>query len=305
MRGPKPEPLSLSEAESKALEMFVRRHSTPQQLAMRGRMILLANEGKNNGQIARELGVSVDTVRTWRMRWIGLQAASLEELPIKDRLADVPRPGRPSQITAEQTCQMVAMACDQPKERPISHWTGREIADEMMHRGIIKHISTTRLSPVKKGDLKPHLIRYWLTPPADPHREETIVATCQLYQEAPALAEQGERMVSTDELTGVQALEREHPGLPLARGKVERREFEYIRHGTRTFILSRDVVSGQIVAPFCGPTRTEQDFLTHLQALVASDQQATRWHIVCDNLNTHQSEALVRFVAHCSGITED
>src|SRR5207248_3216078 len=116
------------------------------------------------------------------------------------------------------------------------------------------HFPTTRISPVKKRDLKPHLIRYWLTPPADPHREETIVAICQVYHEAPQLAEQGERTVSTDELTGVQALERKHPGLPLAPGKVERREFEYVRHGTRTFILSRDVASGKLVAPHCGPT---------------------------------------------------
>ncbi len=131
------------------------------------------------------------------------------------------------------------------------------------------------------------------------------MATCQVYEQAPERARQGERTVSTDELTGVQALERKHPGLPLAPGKVERREFEYIRHGTRTFILSRDVVSGEIVAPFCGPTRTEEDFLAHLQAVVASDPPATRWHVVCDQLNTHQSEALVRFVAQLSGIQED
>lgn len=131
------------------------------------------------------------------------------------------------------------------------------------------------------------------------------MATCQVYEQAPERAKRGERTVSTDELTGVQALERKHPGLPLAPGKVERREFEYIRHGTRTFILSRDVVSGEIVAPFCGPTRTEEDFLAHLQAVVASDPTATRWHVVCDQLNTHQSEALVRFVAHLSGIQEE
>ena len=131
------------------------------------------------------------------------------------------------------------------------------------------------------------------------------MATCQVYQQAPQLAKQGERTVSTDELTGVQALERKHAGLPLAPGKVERREFEYIRHGTRTFILRRDVVSGTIVAPFCGPTRTEQDFLAHIQAVVATDPKATRWHVVCDNLNTHQSEALVCWVAERSGIDED
>jgi transposase len=131
------------------------------------------------------------------------------------------------------------------------------------------------------------------------------VATCQVYQQAPEVAKQGERTMSTDELTGVQALQRKHPGLPLAPGKVERREFEYIRHGTRTFILSRDVVSGKLVAPSGGPTRTEEDFLAHVRAVVATDQEATRWHFVCDNLNIHQSEALVRFVAESSGLDEE
>jgi hypothetical protein len=158
--------------------------------------------------------------------------------------------------------------------------------------------------PFKKRDLQPHLIRYWLTPPVDPQREGTITSVCTLYHDAPALAKQGERTVSTDELTGVQALERKHPGLPLAPGKVERREFEYERHGTRCFILSRDVATGKLLAPFCGPTRTEVDFLAHVQAVVATDPQATRWHVVCDNLNTHQSESLVRWVAQISGIEE-
>jgi hypothetical protein len=132
-----------------------------------------------------------------------------------------------------------------------------------------------------------------------------VRAICALYQAAPALAQQGEQMVSTDELTGVQALERKHPGLPLAVGKVERREFEYIRHGTYSFILSRDVVTGQVLAPVCGPRRTEADFLAHVQAVVATHPEATRWHIVCDNLNTHQSETLVCWVAQLSRIEDD
>jgi len=164
---------------------------------------------------------------------------------------------------------------------------------------------SSRRTTLKKGDLQPRLIRYWLTPPEDEQREETIKEVCTVYTEAPKRSEQGERTISTDELTGVQALERKHPKLPLAAGKVERREFEYIRHGTRTFILSRDVVIGKVIAPCCGPTRTDQDFLTHVQAVVATDREAKRWHIVSDNLHTHQSEALVRFVAECSGITED
>lgn len=104
-------------------------------------------------------------------------------------------------------------------------------------------------------------------------------------------------MITTDELTGVQALERVEPNLPLAEGKVERREFEYIRHGTCSFIVSRDVVTGQIVAPSAGPTRTEADFLAHLQGVVKSDPSAKRWRVVVDNLDTHRSESLVRWVA--------
>jgi len=121
-----------------------------------------------------------------------------------------------------------------------------------------------------------------------------------LYQRAPALAAEGERVVSTDELTGVQALERLHPGLPLAPGHVERREFEYIRHGTSAFILSRDVASGQVLAPTAGPTRTEADFLAHLQGVVATDPTARRWHVVADNLDIHRSASLVQWVAELS-----
>ena len=126
-----------------------------------------------------------------------------------------------------------------------------------------------------------------------------------MYEQAPELAAQGERTISTDEMTGVQALERKHPGLPLAAGKVERREFEYIRHGTRTFIVSCDIVTGMIVAPFCGPTRTEAEFLAHMQQIVETDPKASRWHIVCDQLNIHQSESLVRWVADLSGLEVD
>jgi transposase len=126
-----------------------------------------------------------------------------------------------------------------------------------------------------------------------------------LYRAAPALAPCGARIVSTDELTGVQALERRLPGLPLAPGKVERREFEYIRHGTLTFILNRDVATGRVFAPSCGPTRTEADFRDHIARTVATDPAATRWHFVVDNLNIHQSESLVRFVAAASGDTRE
>jgi transposase len=128
---------------------------------------------------------------------------------------------------------------------------------------------------------------------------------CLTYRAAPERATQGERTVSTDELTGVQALERKHPSLPMTPGQVERREFEYLRHGTCSFIVSRDVVSGPIVAPYAAPTRTEADFLAHLQAVVATDPSARRWHVVVDNLDTHRSASLVRWVADESDLDLD
>lgn len=126
-----------------------------------------------------------------------------------------------------------------------------------------------------------------------------------LYLQAPALHAAGERVMSTDEMTGMQALERKHPTIPMGPGRVERREFEYIRHGTVTLIANFDVAQGHVVAPSLGPTRTEEDFVTHIAHTVASDPEATRWHFVTDNLNIHQSESLVRFVAKHDGLTAD
>lgn len=126
-----------------------------------------------------------------------------------------------------------------------------------------------------------------------------------VYREAPARAAAGARTISVDEMTAVQALERAHPGLPLRPGHVERREYEYIRHGTLSFFITFDVATGLVVTPSAGPTRTEDDLAAHLNQTIAADPAASTWHIVLDNLNTHQSEALVRLVAQHSGIADD
>jgi len=116
------------------------------------------------------------------------------------------------------------------------------------------------------------------------------------------VADKGEKVVCNDEMTGVQAIERQYASLPLRPGKVERREFEYIRHGTQSFIVNFEVATGQIGHVSAGPTRTELDYLNHIQATVAAEPTVKRWHFVVDNLNTHQSESLVRFVAAESDI---
>ena len=143
MRGPKPPMIDLADAERHELERLVRRHSTPQQLAVRAQIVLAAADGANNCQIARQLAVSLDMVRRWRERWLACQAASLEDLPVVERLTDAPRPGTPGRITAEQVAKIVALACEPPadSDRPISQWTGREIAAEIKKRSIVVQIS--------------------------------------------------------------------------------------------------------------------------------------------------------------------
>ena len=121
----------------------------------------------------------------------------------------------------------------------------------------------------------------------------------------PALLAAGERVLSTDEMTGIQALERKHPTKLMEPGQAERRECEYIRRGTLTLIANFDVARGMVVAPSMGPTRTEEDFVTHIARTVASDPEVTRWHFVADNLNIHQSEGLVRLIAKHDKIADD
>ena len=144
-----------------------------------------------------------------------------------------------------------------------------------------------------------------MTEVADSQRDEKIRDGCEVYARAPERAKQGERSISMDELTGVQALERKHPDLPMQPDHVLRREFEYIRHGTLSWFMNFDVVTGQVIEPSWGPTRTEEDALAHIQRLVASDPKATKWHIMLDNLNIHQSESLVRWIAQREGIAQD
>ncbi len=135
--------IELTTQERQGLERVVSRHSTAQQLALRGRIILQAGAGLNNSQIAGEVGLSVQTVRLWRNRWVGLQATRLEDLSLEERLRDAPRPGAPARITPEQVCQIMALACEAPSQRgrPISQWTSREVADEIIQQDIVERIS--------------------------------------------------------------------------------------------------------------------------------------------------------------------
>ncbi len=159
-----------------------------------------------------------------------------------------------------------------------------------------------------EADLRPHRSRYWLNAKAKQADPETFAAqvetVCTAYAYAPLLEALGCHVVSTDEMTGIQALERAAPTKPPRPGCPERREHEYIRHGTLSLIANFNVATGAVVAPSLGPTRTEADFAAHIARTIDTDPEAS-WLFLTDQLNTHQSESLVRLVAARCGLAAD
>ena len=151
MRGPKPAVVVLSEKEYGDLMRLAQAHGTAQQVAQRARVIMAAGTGMNHAEVARACRISLKMARLWRQRWLGLRAMNLT---VAERLTDAPRPGAPAHITAAQICQMQVLACEAPTNagRPISQWTGREIADELIQRGIVPQISRRHAARLlKKG----------------------------------------------------------------------------------------------------------------------------------------------------------
>ncbi len=289
-----------------------RRQQIAQCLVWRIQIVLYAAKGCSNSKISRRVGKDRHTVRQWRARWVEatpvLEAARGKKVSKRELtklleivLSDAYRSGAPGKFTAEQLAKVIAVACEPPEQsdRPITHWTARELADEVVKRYIVDSISVRTVGRLLgDADLKPHQSRYWLNAhPEDPAAFDAQVRTvCSLYLQARILHVAGVHLMSTDEKTGIQALERKAPTLPMRPGLVERREFEYIRHGTRCLIVNFEVATGRIVAPTVGPTRTEADFGAHIAQTVATDPTG-EWVFIVDQLNIHQSETLVRWVA--------
>ncbi len=293
------------------MEQIVRGQTNPQNLVRRAKIILTINEGHNNSQTASKLELNRETIRLWRDRWLEVvpilliaeaEGISDQELMIlvKMVLADAPRPGVPATFTPEQIVQIVAVACENPQDsdRPISHWTSWELADEVIKRHIVTTISPRSVGRfLDEADLKPHLCRYWLnSKPDDPEIfAQEVNAVCDVYHQAPQLHQEGTSIVSTDEKTSIQALERKHPTKLMKPGQVALQEFEYIRHGTLCLMVNFEVATGKIIAPTIGPTRTEIDFANHIKQTIATNPKG-KWIIVADQLNTHKSESLVKLV---------
>lgn len=182
------------------------------------------------------------------------------------------------------------------------------MADEVIQRGIVTSISPSQVGRyLREAALKPHKSRYWLnTTEKDPQEfQAQVEAVCTCYLEAPLLYQlHNTHTVSVDEMTGVQALERTAPTLPMRPGLVTRIESVYKRHGTLCVIGNLEVTTGEVITPTLGATRTNQDFAGHIAQTVAADPTAS-WVFLVDNLNIHSSEELVRYVAQHGESTED
>jgi transposase len=310
----------ITERQQEVLQEFVNRRTTPVRLLQRATIVLRAFAGVDNADIAQALGLGPDCVGLWRRRWAKvwprLTVFECAENPADLRRAitavldDKPRSGNPGTFTPEQITQILALACEDPElsGRPITHWTNAELAHEAKKRGIVASISASQVGRyLREAELQPHRSRYWLnTKEKDPVVfQAKVEEVCDCYLEAPRLyAEENTHTVCTDEMTGIQALERIAPTLPTGKGKTECREFEYERHGTLTLIGNFHVVTGELLAPSLGPTRTEADFVQHVAQTVSTDPEAS-WVFVVDNLNIHGSESLVQWVSQFCSIEQD
>lgn len=313
--------VTITERQQEVLVELRGAHTGERHLAQRAPIILWAFQGMKNEVIARKAGVGRHQVGVWRRRWqqafeklVAIECSSSRAAlrrAIAETLSDAPRPGAPGWFTPEQLTHIVALACEHPSEsgRPITHWTNQELADEAVKRGLVTAISASQVHVyLREAKLQPHRSRYWLnakTKQKDPEQfQQDVITVCACYQAAPELYTQHHtHTVSVDEMTGVQALERAAPTLPMQRGRCERREFEYLRHGTQTLIGNFHVVTGKLIAPTIQATRTEPDFVKHIAQTVATDPKAG-WVFVADQLNIHGSESLVRWVASACGLNE-
>jgi transposase len=312
--------ITITERQQEILQTLRNAVTAPSRLRQRAALILLAFEGRRNDEIAQAVGLAQGPVGIWRRRWarafdrlIHIECSETRAAlrrAIEAVLSDEQRPGAPGKFTPEQVTQILAVACEPPEKsgRPITHWTAHELADEVVTRGIVTSIAPSQVARyLREAVLQPHKSRYWLnTTEKDPVKfAAQAKAVCDTYLAAPALEQsQGTHTVCVDEMTGLQALERNAPTKPMIAGKRELIEFEYTRNGTLCLIGNMVVTTGELLRPTIGPTRTEADFASHIEQTVAIDPEGS-WVFVVDNLNIHCSESLVALVAEACELPTD
>jgi hypothetical protein len=310
--------IRISEKQQILLQEFSRSRTVAKSVVQRATIVLLGFQGMLNEAIAMEVGLNRQQVGVWRQRWRDAwESMCLWECneprrlrdAILDVLTDAPRPGCPAKFTAEQVSQIIALACEPPElsGRPISNWTHRELRDEVVARKIVETISVSQVGRILlDAAVQPHRKKMWLnTTEKDQEKfQREVENVCKTYLEAPAkAAANGAHTVSIDEATALQAIERNAPDKPVQIGSVKKSEFEYTRHGTTTLTAGLDVVNGLILSPTLEPTRTEPEFVQHIERTVNTDANG-EWVFVVDRLNTHASESLVMWVAEKCNLSD-
>jgi len=264
----------LGKRRRRRLERIVAAASSPQHLVLRAKIVLAAWRREANAKIARDLGVCVDTVRRWRARFRrgGIPA-----------LRDRPRSGRPPVYGIEDQLLIVATVTAEPPEVD-SHWTHRSLAQRLAEPVGISASQIGRI--LASFDVKPHRVRGWLNRPADPAFHTKAQAVCAHYLHPPADAV----LFSVDEKTAMQARSRTRATRPVRPGWVERREFEYVRHGTVSLMAAMNVTTGT-VHPTIIKRNDSDTFIAFLTELAATVDPTKKIHLILDNGSSHTSQA--------------
>lgn len=265
--------ITLNPEELESLEAVVRTRTAPQRAVQRARLVLLATQGLTNTAISQEVGLSRSMVVQWRKRFASERLAGLE---------DRPRPGGRRVYTEQQRARVLATTCGAPPEGA-THWTVRNLAE---HTGVGRQ-SVHRILRAER--LAPHRVKSWVTS-TDPEFETKALDVLGLYMNPPENA----LVLSVDEKTAIQALDRTQPTLPLRPGQVERRSFEYKRNGTVSLYAALAVHHGEVIGQ-CAPRHRHQEFLDFLRLLARTypDQDL---HLILDNLSTHKHEKVSRWL---------
>jgi transposase len=293
--------VALSDSERINLEALLRCRSGEIRLLQRAQIILLAGDGFSNQSIARRTAHSRTTIALWRNRFVSRRQAR-PELPASSHLHDEIRIGSPGFLTAEEYVELFALATADPSSLglPFTHWTHEELARYATENGRIRRISPSHVGRLlKSADLQPHRVQEWMNRPADPEfdrRREQVTHTL-----ADAVSPQSDptrAVVSFDEKTGIQALERAALGTPMRPGQPQRQEFEYIRHGTLSLLSLMLVGTGQVFG-VCSPQRTNPQTAAILALLIGLlfTQGINRITVILDQLNTHMSYDMVQAIA--------
>ena len=306
----------LSDAVASILNRFSTSRTKPACVIQRSKIILMSAMGKQNKDISVDVGLHVINVGKWRTRFIKAlpRLESVEknnpeklETEVSALLQDRQRTGAKQTFTADQRTFIITIACQDPKEHgyELSHWSLSALCHAVIAEKIAESISVASISRIlNENEIQPHKIQYWLHSTEKSDDPETFKAKVQAinnaYAKAHEIASSGNteqvRIISTDEMTGVQALEHKFPDKLPRSGEKAKMEFEYIRHGTISFTAFFDVVSGKVSSPYLNNTRNEEDFVEALDQLIKTDAEK-EWIIIADNLNTHYSASLVEYVA--------